>query len=137
MLTEVVECRVWRNPIVKKIQIQISLYKPLMSVNLSLPHNLRKHKENKDCLSHINTVQQSNSNTFWSERSACPALAAGINVVAIVLGIIFLLSSFSLRSLLFYQKGGRFGFSLLHGLLSNKNIRIPINNKKFGDPPTK
>ena len=26
-------------------------------------------------------------------------------------------------------------FIFLHGLLTNKNIRIPINNKKVGDPP--
>jgi hypothetical protein len=30
---------------------------------------------------------------------------------------------------------GSYGFEILHGLLSHKNIRIPINNKKFGDPP--
>jgi hypothetical protein len=57
-------------------------------------------------------------------------LAAGINVVAIVLGIIFL--SLSLWSLLFYQKEASYGFEILHGFLSNKNIRIPT--KSFGDP---
>ena len=61
---------------------------------------------------------------FWSKRSACTvggcwhkrigpsgvhaqAVAAGINVVAIVLGIIFLSFFLSLlRLLLFYQKEG-------------------------------
>jgi hypothetical protein len=64
-------------------------------------------------------------------------LAAGINVVAIVLGIIFLSFSslFSLSPLLFYQKEGSYGFEIFHGLLSHKNIRIPIK-KTLGTPPT-
>jgi hypothetical protein len=62
----------------------------------------------------------------------CP-LAASINIVATLNGIIFL-SSFSPSPLLFYQKEGSQGFKVLHWLLSNKNIRIPIKNS-FGDPP--
>ena len=38
----------------------------------------------------------------------------------------FIFLSFSPRSLLLYQKEGRQGSAILHGLLSNKNIRIPI-----------
>ena len=34
--------------------------------------------------------------------------------------------SFSLRPLLFSQKGLWYDFEILHGLLTNKNIRIPI-----------
>ena len=46
------------------------------------------------------------SNVGPSGVRALP-LAAGINVVAIILGIIFLSSFFLLSPLLFYQKGGR------------------------------
>ena len=46
------------------------------------------------------------SNVGPSGVRALP-LAAGINVVAIVLGIIFLSSFFLLSPLLFHQKGGR------------------------------
>ena len=52
-----------------------------------------------------------------AECVRCP-WAAGINVVATLHGIIFLLSFF-LSPLLFYQKRGRYGFAILHGLLSN------------------
>jgi hypothetical protein len=44
------------------------------------------------------------------------------------------LSSFFLGSLLFSQKEVSYGFEILHGLLSNKHIRIPTK-KKLGDPP--
>ena len=46
------------------------------------------------------------SNVGPSGVRALP-LAAGINVVAIILGIIFLSSFFLLSPLLFHQKGGR------------------------------
>jgi hypothetical protein len=56
--------------------------------------------------------------------------------MAIINGVISLfLSSFSLPgSLLFSQKEVSYGFEILHGLLSNKNIRIPTQ-KKIGGPP--
>jgi hypothetical protein len=56
--------------------------------------------------------------------------AAGINVVAIVLGIIFLLLP---SPLVFYQKGGMLGFVILNGVLSNKNSNQKNNS---GAPPT-
>jgi hypothetical protein len=85
------------------------------------------------CKSEHNNSIEMNINNKQIGLSGVRALpfAAGINVVAIVLGIIFLLL---LRSLLFYQKEDRWGFAILHGLLSNKNIRIPINNKHRGPP---
>ena len=46
----------------------------------------------------------------------------------------FFLSFFLLGSLLFSQKEVSYGFEILHGLLSNKNIRIPTQ-KNVGDPP--
>jgi hypothetical protein len=42
---------------------------------------------------------------------------------------------FSLGSLLFSQKEVSYGFEILHGLLSNKNIRIPTK-KNWGPPIT-
>jgi hypothetical protein len=45
----------------------------------------------------------------------------------------FSLSLF-LRSLLFYQKEGSWGFEILLRLLSNKNIRIPTKQKFWGPP---
>ena len=35
----------------------------------------------------------------------------------------------------FSQKGLCYSFDILQGLLSNKNIRIPMREKNFGDPP--
>jgi hypothetical protein len=52
--------------------------------------------------------------------------------VAIINGVISL--SFSPGSLLFSQKEVSYGFEILHGLLSNKNSRIPTK-KKLGGPP--
>jgi hypothetical protein len=46
----------------------------------------------------------------------------------------FLSSSLSPGPLLFYQKEGRQGFEILYGLLSDKNIRIPIKKKLWGPP---
>jgi hypothetical protein len=48
----------------------------------------------------------------------------------------FLSLSFSLLgSLLFSQKEVSYGFEILHGLISNKNIRIPTPKNFWGTPP--
>ena len=47
------------------------------------------------------------------------------NKVAIILGFIFLFP----RYLLFSQKELLYGSEILHGVLSNKNIRIPTPQK--------
>ena len=36
----------------------------------------------------------------------------------------------------FSQKGLYYSFGILHGLLTHKNNRIPMREKKFGNPPT-
>ena len=62
-------------------------------------------------------------------------LAAGINVVAIVLGIIFLSSSSSFFRVPYFstrKKAAR----VLHRLLSHTDIRIPIKKTSLGTPPT-
>ena len=41
----------------------------------------------------------------------------------------------NLKKWLFFQNKVRLGFKILHGLLSHKNIRIPIK-KIIGDPPS-
>ena len=35
----------------------------------------------------------------------------------------------------FSQKGLWYSFEILHGLLTNQNIRIPVREKKFQGPP--
>ena len=55
----------------------------------------------------------------WFERNAC---TRGANQVAIILGIIFLLS-FSLSSLLILPVGDAVRSEILHELLINKNIQ--------------
>ena len=63
-----------------------------------------------------------------SECLRCP-WAAGIKVVAIVLGIIFLS-----EALTFLPERRQLGFRNFAWLLTQKNIRIPIQ-KKSGTPP--
>ena len=36
----------------------------------------------------------------------------------------------------FSQKGLCYSFEILHGLLGNKNIKIPMREKKLGTPPS-
>jgi hypothetical protein len=52
------------------------------------------------------------------------------NDVAIILGIISLIS-FSPTFMLFSKKGLTYGFGILHWVLNNKIVRIPIP-KQFG-----
>jgi hypothetical protein len=57
--------------------------------------------------------------------------------VATINGIFFSSSLLFLPgSLLILPEGIVVGFCNFHGLLSNKNIRIPTNNKNSGTPPT-
>ena len=91
--------------------------------------------QDKSCSVHLQESIKEKENSYYSLNSFILGHLFKNGNLAIVLGIIFLLSLFSSRLLLFYQKEGSQDFKFLHGLLSHKNRKIPMKKKQIGDPP--
>ena len=71
---------------------------------------------------------------FGPSRVRVLPVAAGTNIVAIVLGNIF--PFFSPISLLIYQKEDCYGTKLEHGVLIHQNKRIPMAKEKISGNPS-